>query len=203
MNIFGLLWVLLVYSLWRSIPGNANTGGGWAFILGILAAAGHFFLESVIDPGGFQFSRWMSGFTIIVLPVLIPLLVYFLFSFFGFIKEGQNYAGFALAWIIPGAIFNAIRWSSFSDPILLILIPVLWTSIAIGVSFFIKLINPRNIILTILVSLGILAIPITSTSSYWAFFSHKTQNGTILLIISVIPMIVSVILPFFYKKYSY
>ena len=203
MNIFGLLWVPLFYSLWRSIPGNKDKGEGWALILGILAAVGHYFLESMVDPGGFQFSRWLSGFFIVAFPVLIPLLIYFLFVCLRFIREDRDYSGFTLAWLIPGAVINALRWSSFSNPILLILIPLLWTSIAIGVPLFINLINPQKIILTILVSLGILAVPLTAVSSYWAFYSHKTQNGVILLIITVIPMIISVVLPFFHRKYRY
>ena len=193
MNVFCLLWVPLFYFFWRSLPENETPGGVWAFILGTLAGILQFFLDPLLDPGGFGFSRWLSGFFIVSLPVLVPILVYILMLFFGIIKGSFNIAGFALPWLIPWALIKAMGWLALSDPITLILVPILWTAIAVGLPFLISFINFDRIIVTILASLGIIAATLASASSYWAFFSQKTLWGVVFLISALIPMLLSII----------
>ena len=197
MNIFCLLWVPLFYFFWRSLPDNDAPGGVWAFLLGILGAGLLFFLESLLNPSLFGMSRWLGGFFLISLPVLLPLLVYFLLVFFG-VVEGDlafsGFAGFTLSWLIPGAVFNALRWSSLNYPITLVLVPLLWTAIALGVPFLITFLDPYRLFVTILVALGILAVPLAAASSYWAFFSQKTPLGSLFLALTLAPMLTSLVL---------
>jgi len=203
-NIFCLLWLPFFYFFWRSFPENEVSGGGWAFILGCLAAVLQVFIDTPFDPGGFGINRWFFGFFTVSFPVIIPLLLYLLMICLGFIKENHNFSVFALAWIIPGAVINAISWTGLSDPIFLVLIPILWTSVATGIPFFIRFIYMQNIIITILSSLGILMVPLAAASSYWAFFSQDLLSGFLFLTLAIIPMILSVIFSFLgMENYSY
>jgi hypothetical protein len=105
-----------------------------------------------------------------------------------------NFANFALLWLIPGAAIRALGWISLGNPMLLVLVPILWTAIAVGVSFFITLIQTGRILLIIPASLGVLFIPFAAASSYWAFYCQKTTMGYLFLFAAAAPMLVSIIL---------
>jgi len=156
-----------------------------------------FFLGNLIDPGGFGLSRWVSGcIDIIVLPALEPILLYFFLITFKFISGEADFANFALLWLIPGAGMRALSWSSSGDPLLLVLAPVLWTAIAVGLPFFIKIILNSRIYIIIPASLAIIIIPFAASCSYWAFYAQRTYYGILFLFAAVVPMLVSVILSF-------
>jgi len=198
MSTFCFLWSLLFYLFWRSIAGN-NTGSGgvWAVPAGCIVALAHFFLGPLAETDGFGISRWVSGcIDIVVLPALVPIVVYFLLVSFKIITGTVDFTNFALLWLIPGATIKAISWSSLHDPILLILVPVLWSAVAVGVSLFIRFIPEYGIFVIILCALAILAIPFAAASSYWAFFSQKTLMGFLFFAAAAAPMFVSVFLSF-------
>jgi hypothetical protein len=156
-----------------------------------------FFLGNLIDPGGFGLSRWVSGcIDIITLPAMVPILVYFFLLAFKLISGEADFASFALLWLIPSAAIRALSWSSASDPLLLVLAPVLWTAIAVGVSFFIDIILESNILVIIPASFVIIIIPFAATCSYWAFYAQRTYMGLLFLFVAVVPMLVSMILAF-------
>ena len=193
----------MFYLLWHTVAGNnAAVGGVWALILGLVAALVRFFVGSLVDPSGFGLSRWMSGcIDIVVLPALAPLVVYFALIFFKIISGTADFANFALLWLIPGAIIRSVSWSSLQDPILLILAPVLWTAIAVGVPFFINLIQNSHRLVIIPASLAIIIIPYAAANSYWAFFSQKNSLGILFLFVSAAPMLVSMTLSFIRGDY--
>ncbi|MCL2069963.1 MAG: hypothetical protein FWH19_03125 [Treponema sp.] len=198
MNVFCLLWVPLFYLFWRSVgESEAAAGGVWALILGSLAAFTQFFIGPLVEPGGFGFSRWLSGcIDIVALPVMIPIIVYFILTALNIITGSISFANFALVWLLPGAVIKALTWTSLNDPIYLVLVPVLWTTIAVGVHFFIGFLQKNQWYMIILPFLGILAIPLAAASSYWAFFSHRSGLGFLLLLIAAAPMLVSVVLSY-------
>jgi hypothetical protein len=107
-----------------------------------------------------------------------------------------NYAGFTLMWLVPPAVFYSISSSSSFIP--LVLVPMLWTAQAIGISFFIGRMthgsrhNARWYTLIPSV-LGIAALPVAATTSWWAFFSQRNFLGILLLAVSLIPAVVSII----------
>jgi hypothetical protein len=183
----------LFYLFWRSVnPGETGSGGIWALLLGSVTGIFQFFLGSFVNPGGFGFSRWLSGFIDIVsLPVLIPLTVHFLFMFLKILSGAADFAGFALLWTIPVAAVRAVSWSSVNDPVLLVLVPLLWTSIAVGIPFFIHLIINGRAPAIFFPILGILALPALAATVYWAFFSQRLFLGFGLLALTFIPMVVS------------
>jgi hypothetical protein len=198
MSLFCLLWVPLFYLLKRSISGETGSGGVWALLLGSVTAIFQFFLGNQIEPGGFGFSRWLSGFVDIVsLPVLVPLAVYLLLLALRVFSGAADFANFALLWIIPAGALRAISWGPFSDPCLLVLVPLLWTALAAGIPFFIDCIMRHfRWYVAIPSGLGILILPAAAATAYWAFFSQRPVIGFLLLSAALVPMLVSVILGF-------
>jgi len=196
MSFFCFLWIPLFYLFWRSITGtNAASGGVLALLAGSIVALLQFFLGAMVEPGGFGLSRWLSGcIDIVVLPAIAPLLIYLVLFSLKITTGTTDFANFALLWLIPGGAIRALTWSSQHDPILLVLVPVLWTSIAIGAPFFITIIQNSRVFAIIPASLAILIVLFAAASSYWAFYSQKTFVGVLFLIAAVIPMFVSVIL---------
>ena len=196
MFLFCAFWVPLFYLYRRSISGEGGPGGVWALILGSITAILRFFAGNLIESGGFGFSRWMSAFVDIVgLPVLLPIIVYSLILIFRIFSGNVDFAGFTLLWLIPSSVLQALGWSSQRSPLLMILVPLLWTALATGIPFFVKcmLVTPRWQIIAPC-SLCILALPIAAVSSYWAFFSHQMFYGSILFFVTMVPMLLSVIL---------
>jgi hypothetical protein len=198
MSLFCLLWLPFFYIFWRSITGNnVFSGGVWALLAGSVVALLQFFLGSLIEPEGFGLSRWVNGFVdIIALPVLLPLLVYLLLIVFRLITGNIDFVGFILLWLIPGGAIRAVSWSSQSDPVHLVLAPILWTAIAVGIPFFINLFQYRRVFIVIPAFLGVLVVPFAATGTYWAFYSQKTLWGFLALLVTTAPMLVAAILSF-------
>jgi len=196
MSLFCLLALPLFYFFWRSMSENDSFAGGvWAILLGTTAALIQFFVGPLVDPGGFGLSRWMSGcIDIVTVPALAPILMYLVLIGLRIISGTADFANFALLWLIPGAAIKALGWSSLNDPVHLVLVPILWISIAVGISFFINLIlNSRRWVI-IPASLAILIIPFSAACSYWAFFSQMTLYGFLFLFTAAIPALISVIM---------
>ena len=192
MIVFCFLWVPLVYLLRRSIIGKGNSSGGvWALLLGSITAIIQFFLGYFISPGGFGYSRLIFGFIDIVsVPVLFPVFLYAILLITRGIKEKPDFANFTLLWMIPVAAYRALSWSSQSDPILLITVPLLWTALAAGIHFLINLMIINFRWYKILISVPcILVLPVIAAGAYWAFFCQQTRYGMGLLFASHIPLI--------------
>ena len=166
--------------------------------MGSIVAIVQYFLGPLVEPGGFGLSRWMSGFVDIVgLPVLIPLFVYLLLIIFRLFSGNYDFANFIFLWLIPLSIQRALSWSSLRSPVLLIIVPLLWTALAVGVSLLVNLILQYfRWYVAVLSVLGILALFIAAITSYWALFSHQTLLGWLLFSAVMIPMLISVILDF-------
>jgi hypothetical protein len=202
MSLFCLLYVPLFFLFRRSVSPAEGGGGVWALLLGSVTAIFQFFLGYLVKPGGLGFSRWLSGFVDIVgLTVLIPVAVYLLFGFLRVFSGSADFTNFALLWIIPIAALRAVSWSSLRDPILLVLVPVLWTAIAAGIPFFINLVMRASRWYVFVPSaLCIPGLPLAAASSYWAFFSQHTLLGFLLLFLTIIPMTISLSLAFLHGE---
>jgi len=191
MSLFCLLCIPLLYFL-RRIPGEGKSI--WALPLGGLAVILSYFTGSLISPGGFGLARWMSGFIdIIALPVLIPLFAALLLVMLRIFPDSLDYAGFILLWLVPLAAIRSL--SGGSSPINLVFVPLLWIAQAVGISFFIGwlLKKPRWYVIIPSV-LGIAALPLAATTSWWAFFVQRTLLAFALLIVSLVPAVISVML---------
>jgi len=195
MSIFCFLWVPLYYLFRRSITGPSGSGGVWALLLGSITAIIQFFLGYLVSPGGFGLSRFLFGFIEIVsLPVLIPLFLYLIMSIFSGFSGDIDFGNFALLWMIPVAALRAISWGSSNDPLLLITVPLLWTAVAVGVSFFINLMANNFRWWKLVFSIPcIFIIPVIAAGSYWMFFSQQTLYGFLLLFAANIPLGLSIL----------
>jgi hypothetical protein len=198
MSLFCFLWMPFCYLFWRSVRGGeANTGGVWAVLLGSAAALVQYLAGSFINPVGFGFSRWISGFVDIVsLPVLVPFILCVLFLLLRIFPGTVDFTGFALLWIIPSAAVRAVSWSAGANPVLLALVPLLWTAQAAGIPLFINIIAGGKIQTIIPAGFGVLAMPVLASTAYWAFFSHYTTLGYLLLTAALIPAVISLALAF-------
>jgi hypothetical protein len=197
MSLFCFLWTALFYLFWRSIsPYQESVAGGvWALILGSIAALFQFFFGTFLAPGGFGFSRWLSGCVdLVALPVLVPLLVYLVMVGFKMVSGAMDFTGFALLWIIPMGALRAISWSSRQDPILLVLMPLLWTGIAGGVPFLVGIAGRSSLVARIFAVLGALVLPFLAATVYWFFFRQEPKLGFPLLVLSLAPLAVSCVL---------
>jgi len=189
MTFFCLLWVPSFYLLRRFLNGGGSSSGGvWALLLGSITAIIQFLLGYIFSPGGFGLSRWIFGFfEIVSMPVLIPFVFYLLMFVFRGFSSDADFADFSLLWLIPVAALRALSWSSLNDPILLVVAPLLWTALAVGISFLIKWMMAGNIFFIILAVLCMLILPVAATGTYWAFFSQQTLLGFGLLLATHIP----------------
>jgi hypothetical protein len=163
--------------------------------LGGVAVAIQYFVGPLLDPGAFGFSRWMSGFVDIVsLPVLIPLMVCAALVMLKKFPVTADYAGFTLIWLIPLAVIRSMS-GNIPSPIPLVVVPSLWIAQALGIPFFISCIlkKPRWYVI-VPSALGIIALPIIATSSWWAFFVNRQPMGFLLIGASLIPAIISIIM---------
>jgi hypothetical protein len=196
MSLFCLLWAPFFYLVKRSVSGENSSGGVWALLLGSVTALINFFLGHMITPGGFGFSRSLYGFVDIVsLPIIIPLVVFALLRLVKALSENAGLADFALLWVIPVAAIRSIMWGSLRDPVLLVAVPVLWTAIAVGVSFFVDcIVNYPRWYVVIPSLLFIPVLPVSAAFSYWAFFSQQTLLGAVFFAAAFIPMAVSMII---------
>ena len=195
MSFFCFLWVPFFYLLRRSFVGGGGSGGVWALLLGSLVAIIQFFLGYLVSPGGFGFSRMLYGFVDIVsMPVILPIIIYALLFVVRGVAGEIDFTNFALLWLFPVAGLRAIGWSSSSDTILLIAVPLLWTALAVGIPFFINLVlSGSSHLLTTVSVLCIFVLPAMAAAVYWAFFSQNTVLGFLLLTIVHIPLIFSFI----------
>ena len=192
------MWIPLFYFFRRSISAEGGAGGILAIILGLVTALIQVFIGNLVDPGGFGMSRWMNGFVDIVgLPVLIPLFVYLVFIIFRSFSGNIDFANFALLWLIPVSILKAFNWSASGSPITLIIVPLLWTALAVGIPLFINcIISFSRWYVYIPCGIGIAALPIAAVTAYWALFSQQNLLGWLLFAAAMIPMLVSVILDY-------
>ena len=202
MRLFCLLWIPLFYFFRRSV--SSCTGGRYilTLLLGCAALVFQFFPGPLVTPGGFGLSRWLSGFIdVTAMPVILPLLVCLLFILLKIFPANTDAAGFALLWLIPLAAFHSISWRSQGSLISLVFVPALWTAQAVGIPFFTGFItrNPRWYI-TASTVLGIAALPLAATASWWAFFCQRTLLGALLLCLSFVPAVISLVLDFIKMK---
>jgi len=169
--------------------------GWWALVLGCAAVFIRYLTTPLITPAGFGLSCWLGGFfDIVSLPVLVPIAVCVLLIALRLFPSDMDIGGFTLLWLVPLTFYYTVDRSLLYSPVMLVLVPLLWTTQALGVSFFIGCIYkyPRwyVIIPSILTAT---ALPLTAATSWWAFYVQQTTTGCLFLFISLIPALVSLI----------
>jgi len=196
MGFFCLLWIPLVYLLRRLLATENGAGGVWALIFGSLVVIIRFFAGPLVDPGAFGFYRWLSAFVDIVsVPVLAPLVLYLLFVEMNLLSPRTDYIGFTLVWLIPVSAFRVTTWISSPSPVMLVLVPLLWTALAVGIPVLFAQARKRGEWYSAAPFVfGMAVLPFSAATSWWAFFSHRPLTGVLFLLITVAPAIVAVVL---------
>jgi hypothetical protein len=200
----------LFFLFWQSVSqSRAGPSGAWAVILGSSVAVFTFFFGPFIEGGAFGFSRWLEIFVDLTgAPILAPMILYALLLLLRLAKDPHGFASFALLWLIPCAIMRGVEWLGEDDPSRLVLIPLLWSALAVGVSFFISLAvdvvsKPGRVwgklAVCFLCLVGIPLLSILTTTAYWAFFSQRTRLGFELLAPAFVPLTVAVLLSWLKK----
>jgi len=190
------LLVPLAYCLRRLLAAGSGVGGIWALVFGSAAVILQFFAGPLVDPGAFGFYRWLSGFVDIVsIPVLAPVVLYLLFVEMQVVSPKTDHVGFTLLWLVPLAAFRVTAWISPPSPVMLVLVPVLWVALAVGIPALFACARKRREWYSMAPFLLCMAIlPFSAATSWWAFFSHRTLMGVFFLLASVAPALVSVVL---------
>jgi hypothetical protein len=77
----------------------------------------------------------------------------------------------------------------------LVLVPLLWTTQILGISFFIDCILKYRRWYIIIPSIpAVMVLPLIASSAWWAFYVQLTQMGCLFLFVSIIPALISLIL---------
>jgi hypothetical protein len=197
MGLFCVFWVPLVLFLWFSLNSgrSGNSGGVWALIFGILISVIHYYFGPLIEVSGFGRSRWFFALVDIALvPVAVPFLFFALFSVLRLFKDQADPAKFVLFSLIPAGVIRAVSWGAQSDPVYLILIPLLWTGLTLGISFFVRLAFTQTLLVVIPLVIAILLMPFAAATSFWAFYGQMTLVGVLLLAFVSIPAVIAVLL---------
>jgi len=195
MSVFCLLWVPVFYFFRRSISGGKAGMGWWALGLGCAAVLVRYLTGPFITPTGFGLSCWLNGFIDIVsLPVLVPIIVCVLLTALRLFPSDVDIDGFTFLWLVPFTFYYSVDRSLLYSPVMLVLVPLLWTTQVLGISFFIGCMYKYPRWYVIIPSIpAALSLPLTAATSWWAFYSQQTQAGCLFLFISLIPALISLI----------
>ncbi|QQO07381.1 hypothetical protein [Breznakiella homolactica] len=199
MSLFSFLWVPLFYLFWRALSpeGSENTGGVCALIFGAVIALIQFITGPMVFPGGFGFLRWLSIFVdLVFFPAILPLGICLLLLLFSLLTGSVNLTSFMLISLIPASIFRTASYSSLTEPMVLVLIPFLWTALAVGMPFFIRIAQEEYGLKTVLSIIGCILLPFAAATAYWAFFRQMNPLGFLLSFITAAPMVISTALSF-------
>jgi hypothetical protein len=200
MSLFCLLWTPLVLLLWVSLnAGNGgNSGGVLALVLGSVVSVLHYLFCPPINTAGFGLSLGLYALVnVVLIPVVLPFVVFVLLAVPGFFKGGADPAKFVLFWLVPAGITGAIGWSARHNPLYLILVPLLWTALALGIAFFARLVQKKFFPRIIPLLPVMLLMPLIAAGSFWAFYRQTPTAGFILLAVLSIPSVIALAKCFF------
>jgi hypothetical protein len=162
--------------------------------LGSLVSVLHYFFHPLVRTAGFGFSLWFYALVdIVLIPVLPPFLFFALFSVLGFFKDKADPAQFVLFALIPAEVIMAAGWSGQDSPLYLVIIPLLRTALALGVSFLARLALESFFPRVIPLLLAVLAMPFAAAACFWAFYGQMAPAGFILLAFLSVPSFIALI----------
>lgn len=195
MSLFCLVLPLFFFLFWKSLSeeNGISTGGIWAVLLGCVFASIHFITNPLLTSGEFRFIQWVIGFIDVVLfPVIMPFGICLLFMVLKIFSVKINVCNFLLLSSIPFGIFQMMTHSTQAEALYLVIVPLIWISLAAGLGFFVKIIPLVNRRIAVLCIIGTVLLPLLGASAYWALYCQTYTLGYILFGITLVPMIVHV-----------
>jgi hypothetical protein len=189
MTLFSFAWVFLFYLFWRSVSGGReSTGGFLALFFGLITALVQRFAGPPY-PGAFGFLRWISSFVdLAAFPLLLPLGLCLLFLVLNIFSGSLDLTNFLLIWLLPCSLFRALSLESFAPPLESVFVPLLWTSLAVGMPFFIYSAMELYGMVRILSIAGCVLLPFAGVTAYWAFFGQRFFLAWSLAALTLLPM---------------
>jgi hypothetical protein len=204
MLVFCLFWLPAMSFFWNAR--RAPFGGFFAerfaetlcaLTVGAAAGIGRFLFVSFWTADGFGLSRFISAcLDYITLPVFLPIAACFIFArarkAAGRSTEKPDWTSFTLISLIPPLLICAIRWGTEKNPANLVLIPLLWSAIAVNLTPLLLFIEkkpslPRHII----GAAGIFVAAFLGAAVWWAFFASFTVLGAVLLALELVPALLT------------
>lgn len=195
MNLFCLLWVPLLYLFWCSINEDAaETNPLWALVLGGIVALAQNYVGFFITPYEFGFMRWLHCLIdIIMVPAFVPIIISLVYGIVKNKADSVAITNFSLLFIIPNAAIRSVSRSVLQEPVGLVCVPLLWTSLALGIPFFLRPMIRRPKVFTFFIGcFSLIALTILAGTSYWALFCQDTMRGLLLLGLAFIPVVLAV-----------
>lgn len=168
-----------------------STGGIWALILGCIFAVVHYIRSPLITSGEFGFLQWVIGFVdVIVFPSLIALVICLIFTFLKMFSATINAANFMLLWCVPFGVFQMMSHSTQAGVLYLVIVPLIWISLAVGLRFFIYMIPLVKRWIAVFCVIATVLLPFIAATAYWALFCHNDIWGYTLLAIMMLPALI-------------
>ncbi len=168
--------------------GNTSTGMVPALLSGLLSALVFMPLAGLSGPSPFGLTRWIHGFLIVSLvPSAIPLLLHVLL--YGKHREGTAVSreSFILLYAVPIGVVQSISGDSLGGSLPLLIMPVLWTSLAIGVPGILRLAESSRGPAAWASAAAAVLLPFVAATAYWAFFIQEALLGAGLTALCLVP----------------
>lgn len=194
MSLFCFFFIPALYLWRRSLHSEKKApfpepGVISGFCLGLAAAFVRSSVGEVFVQRGFGFSSFAAQ-LIDGAPfdALLPIASYSLIRRFGASRrpfDQSEAAVFALSWLTPLCAFRAVFWSSVPDPVLLMVVPVLFAALALSLPYWIgKIIDDYGTAQAAAIAVSF-SLPFAAAATTWAFNSQRLFLGALFFCLSV------------------
>jgi uncharacterized membrane protein len=195
MSLFCLVIPLVFFLFWKSLSdkNGISVGGIWAVILGCILAFVQFITNPTFTSGEFGFLQWLIGFVnVVVFPVIIPFIICLMFMFLKIFSATINATNFLLLSCIPFGVSQTMTHSTQAEPLYLVIVPLIWIGLAVGLGFFVKTIPLVKRWISVLCIIGAVLLPFLGATAYWALYVQDYTLGYVLFGITLIPTVIHV-----------
>jgi len=193
MILFSIFWIPALYLFVEALqqPQDREKKGLVLSILGgSFFAVLTFFIPHLVPEGSFGFLRWLHGFIdVVAFPVLLPLAVRYALQIRYRHQSYMKINQFILLWLIPVALVKSIQWNMHKDGILLVLTPLLWSALSIGIPWLLQKGEEEIGSLSFFAYTAAVALPLIATTAYWAWFSKFYMIAVPAALIGLIPSV--------------
>lgn len=189
----------MVYFFRRSLKNSGPFRGEHLFSVA-LALVVALLLEALgplVESRGFGLSAWFHGAVdYFILPVFLPLGIWTLVKKERGRRLSIDAVDFTLLWLVPVSIIGCIRWSVQVESLHLVLIPLLWSALAVALPFLVTLARESLGSRAFFSVLSVILLPLVAITAYWAFFGQRILIGLLCTLLSLAPMVVQFVLDY-------
>ncbi len=192
MSLFCFLVVPLFLAFRHSLgyERGGRRGLTLAFALGLVAALLRRAIGDIVPAGLFGFLRWLHLFADrSALPALLPLAAWYALKRYRGAAFDAERTDFILVWLVPVAALRAIVWSAGGNSADLVLAPIFWIAIAVGVPPFIDAVGEEYGIRAFGAGSVAVLVPLLCVTADWAFFAHLPLIGLLSAAAGVAPAV--------------